>query len=89
MWNKNIETFLGCDATFEEADTVLFGAPYDCTTSYRPGTRFARHTMRGESYGIETYSPYQDKDLDVYKRQPQPCHRDDRRQCAEYLQTGL
>ncbi|MEM0530809.1 agmatinase [Zongyangia sp. HA2173] len=66
MWNKNIETFLGCDATFEEADTVLFGAPYDCTTSYRPGTRFASHTMRGESYGIETYSPYQDKDLTDY-----------------------
>ena len=63
MWNKNIETFLGCDATFEEADTVLFGAPYDCTTSYRPGTRFASHTMAGESYGIETYSPYQDRDL--------------------------
>ena len=63
MWNKNIETFLGCDATFEEADTVLFGAPYDCTTSYRPGARFGSRAIRQESYGLESYSPYQDRDL--------------------------
>lgn len=63
MWSKNIETFLGCDASFEEAATVLFGAPFDSTTSYRPGTRFASKTMRSESFGLETYSPYQDKDL--------------------------
>ena len=63
MWNKNVETFLGCDREYEESGIVLFGAPYDSTTSYRPGTRFASHVMRGESYGLETYSPYQDKDL--------------------------
>lgn len=62
--NKNIETFLGCDKEFDEADIVIFGAPFDSTTSYRPGTRFASKTMRGESFGIETYSPYQDKDLE-------------------------
>lgn len=64
MWNKNIETFLGCEASFEEADVVIFGAPFDSTTSYRPGTRFASRTMRAESYGLETYSPYQDRDLE-------------------------
>lgn len=63
MWNKNIETFLGCDSGYQEAQLVIFGAPFDSTTSYRPGTRFASKTMRGESYGIETYSPYQDRDL--------------------------
>lgn len=63
MWNKNIETFLGCDSEYPEAQLVIFGAPFDSTTSYRPGTRFASKTMRGESYGIETYSPYQDRDL--------------------------
>ncbi len=63
MWSKNVETFLGCDASFDEADIVLFGAPFDSTTSYRPGTRFASRTMRAESYGLETYSPYQDRDL--------------------------
>ena len=63
MWNKNSETFIGCEASFEDADIVLFGAPFDSTTSYRPGTRFASRTMRAESFGLETYSPYQDKDL--------------------------
>lgn len=56
-------TFIGCDCEYEEAEIVLFGAPYDSTTSFRPGTRFASSTMRNESFGIETYSPYQDKDL--------------------------
>ena len=64
MWNRNIETFLGCDAAYEEGHIVLFGAPFDSTTSYRPGTRFASRTMRAESYGLETYSPYQDLDLE-------------------------
>ena len=36
MWNKNIETFIGLDASFEEASCVIFGAPMDSTTSYRP-----------------------------------------------------
>ena len=61
---RNVETFLGCDKTFDEARIVIFGAPFDSTTSYRPGTRFASRTMRAESYGLETYSPYQDLDLE-------------------------
>ncbi len=64
MWNRNVETFLGCDAAYEAGHIVLFGAPFDSTTSYRPGTRFASRTMRAESYGLETYSPYQDLDLE-------------------------
>lgn len=61
--HKNVMTFIGCDKEFEESDIVIFGAPFDSTTSYRPGTRFASAAIRNESYGIETYSPYQDKDL--------------------------
>lgn len=64
---KNIETFLGCDNEFEESGIVIFGAPFDSTTSYRPGTRFAPRTMRAESYGLETYSPYQGLDLEDAK----------------------
>lgn len=55
--------FIGCDKSYREADTVLFGAPYDSTTSFRPGTRFGPSAMRMESFGIETYSPMLDKDL--------------------------
>lgn len=61
---QNVETFLACEASYEEAGIVLFGAPFDSTTSFRPGARFGSATIRHESYGVETYSPYQDKDLE-------------------------
>lgn len=64
--NKNIETFIGCDAEYEDASLVLFGAPFDSTTSYRPGTRYGSSAIRHESFGLETYSPYQDEDLTDY-----------------------
>ena len=63
MLNKNVETFIGCDCEYEKAEIVLFGAPFDSTTSYRPGARFGSSAMRHESFGLETYSPYQDKDI--------------------------
>lgn len=63
MLNKNIQTFIACDSEYSEAETVLFGAGFDGTTSFRPGTRFAPEAIRSESFGIETYSPYQDKDM--------------------------
>ncbi|MBP3543235.1 MAG: agmatinase [Lachnospiraceae bacterium] len=66
MLSKNIETFIGCDAEYEEASLVLFGAPFDSTTSYRPGTRYGSSAIRHESFGLETYSPYQDADLTDY-----------------------
>ena len=59
--------FLGCQDNFEEADVVIFGAPFDGTTTFRPGTRFAPQTMRVESIGLETYSPYFDIDIEDYK----------------------
>ena len=60
---RNVETFIGCDSNYEDAKIVLFGAPFDSTTSFRPGARFGSAAMRHESFGLETYSPYQDKDL--------------------------
>ena len=62
----NIETFIGCDNSYEESQIVLFGAPFYSTTSFRPGTRFASKAMRSESFGIENYSPYQDGDLEDF-----------------------
>lgn len=55
--------FIGCDSGFDTARAVLFGAPFDSTTSYRPGARFGSAAIRHESFGIETYSPYLDRDL--------------------------
>lgn len=64
---RNFESFIGCESSYEEAKIVLFGAPFDSTTSFRPGARFGSSAMRHESFGLETYSPYQDKDLMDYK----------------------
>ena len=63
----NIETFIGCESDYGDADMVIFGAPFDSTTSYRPGARFGSSAMRHESFGLETYSPYQNRDLTDYK----------------------
>lgn len=62
MW-KNVVNYIGCDAGYDEARVVLYGAPFDSTTSFRPGTRFAGQAVRNDSYGLETYSPYQDLEL--------------------------
>ena len=67
MKNRNVHTFIGCDNEYNESKIAIFGAPFDSTTSFRPGTRFASAVMRNESFGIETYSPYQDKDLEDIK----------------------
>lgn len=64
MLERNVETFIGCDADYADARIVLFGAPFDSTTSFRPGTRFAPHAIRSESFGLETYSPWLDRDLE-------------------------
>ena len=64
MWSKNIDTFLECDKNPHYATTMLFGAPFDSTTSYRPGTRFGPDAIRRESYGLESYSPYLNEDLE-------------------------
>ena len=62
--NKNVQTIIACESNFEDARAVIFGAPFDGTTSFRPGTRFGPSAIRGESDGIETYSPYQNRDLE-------------------------
>lgn len=63
MLQPNIETFIGCDSEYDQARIVLYGAPFDSTTSFRPGARFGPSAMRHESFGLETYSPYQYADL--------------------------
>lgn len=54
---------LGFENPYEDSNIVVFGAPFDGTVSYRPGSRFGPSAIRNESYGIETYSPYQNADL--------------------------
>lgn len=65
--NKQQYCFMACDNDYGDSSIVIFGAPYDGTVSYRPGTRFAPSAIRNESFGIESYSPYLKKDLEDIK----------------------
>ncbi|ADU27146.1 agmatinase [Ethanoligenens harbinense] len=56
--------FIGCETPLAESRIVLFGAPFDGTVTFRPGSRFGPAQMRPDSYGLEAYSPYQDADLE-------------------------
>ncbi|WP_297437219.1 agmatinase [uncultured Clostridium sp.] len=64
--NRNLTTLMCCDNEYDESSIVIYGAPFDSTTSFRPGTRFASQAMRPDSYGLESYSTYQDKDMEDY-----------------------
>ena len=59
----NSYSFIGCDSDLDSSDIVVFGAPFDGTCSFRPGSRFAGYRIRIESFGLESYSPYLNKDL--------------------------
>lgn len=69
MKNKfyNTPTFMSMEDDYNESKLIVFGAGFDGTTSNRPGTRFASSSMRPEFYGLETYSPILDLDMDDYK----------------------
>ena len=56
--------FLGAEADPETAQVIIFGAPIDGTVTFRPGARLAPGRIRELSVAIETYSPYQDLDLE-------------------------
>ncbi|UCE28812.1 MAG: agmatinase [Candidatus Bathyarchaeota archaeon] len=48
--------FSGCQTTFEDAEFVVLGVPFDATSTYRSGARFAPLAIREASLNIEAYS---------------------------------
>ena len=48
--------FSGCPKPFEEAEFVVLGVPFDATSTYRSGARFAPLAIREASLNIETHS---------------------------------
>src|SRR4030042_416465 len=57
------QTFISAGASFAEAKAVILGCPYDGSASFRPGARFGPSAIRRASWGIETFSPYFQRDL--------------------------
>lgn len=58
---------MGMENPYDKSDIVVYGAGFDGTTSNRPGARFASSSMRPEFYGLETYSPILELDLEDFK----------------------
>jgi agmatinase len=48
--------FGGIQSPFEKAKYVVFGVPFDVTSTYRTGARFGPNAVRQASLNIETYS---------------------------------
>lgn len=64
--DNDIKKCEGIFSTYNEADIVVFGVPFDGTASFRPGSRFGPAAVREYMDGFETYSPYQAKDMTDY-----------------------
>jgi agmatinase len=56
-------TYLSASDSFEKSKGVILGCPYDGSASFRPGARFGPSAIRRASWGIETFSPYFQRDL--------------------------
>jgi agmatinase len=61
------DVYMSAEATYEEADIVMFGVDFDGTCSFRPGTRFGPSAVRRASYGLETFSWSTQNDLETLK----------------------
>ncbi|MEO0086890.1 MAG: agmatinase [candidate division WOR-3 bacterium] len=59
--------FYFANANLEEADILILGIGYDRTSSFVSGSRFAPNLIREGAENIETYSPYQQRDLTEIK----------------------
>jgi len=55
--------FADAESTYSHAEYVIFGVPFDGTTSFKAGTRDAPAAIRQVSYNLETYMPYYDLEL--------------------------
>jgi agmatinase len=56
--------FIGSKEFTKDTKLGIVGIPYDCTASFKAGSRFAADAVRLNSEAIETYSPVLDKDLE-------------------------
>jgi agmatinase len=63
VFKPTLQPFLDSTTRFEESRCALFGAPFDSTSSYRRGSRFAPDAIRQASQYMETYSPRTGLDL--------------------------
>ncbi|MEM4703496.1 MAG: agmatinase [Candidatus Bathyarchaeia archaeon] len=59
--------FSGLQKAFDKADYVVFGVPFDVTSTYRTGARFGPTAIRQASLNIETFSFRTGEDVENLK----------------------
>lgn len=64
LFNNDGAIFMGAQRCINQCRVSLLGVPYDGTCCFRPGARFGPSAIREDSYGIETYCPQLDLDLE-------------------------
>jgi agmatinase len=56
LYASQSNVFSGIQKSFEKSKYVIFGIPFDATSTYRTGARFGPNAIRQASLNIETYS---------------------------------
>ena len=56
LYTSHTNVFSGIQKPLGKAKYVIFGVPFDTTSTYRPGARFGPNAIRQASLNIETYS---------------------------------
>ena len=64
LFNNNGAIFMGAQRSIDQCKVSLLGVPYDGTCCFRPGARIGPSAVREDSYGIETYCPQLNLDLE-------------------------
>ncbi len=64
QFNNDGAIFMGAKRSIDNCKVSLLGVPYDGTSCFRPGSRFGPSAIREDSYGIETYCPQLNLDLE-------------------------
>ena len=67
LFNNDGAIFMGAQRGIDQSRVSLLGVPYDGTCCFRPGARFGPSAVREDSYGIETYCPQLNLDLEDIK----------------------
>ena len=64
LYVRQTLAFAGSERRFEDADYIIVGVPFDNTSSYRPGSRFAPRAIREASLNIEGFSFRSNRSID-------------------------
>jgi len=64
LFNNDGAIFMEAQSSIDQCKVSLLGVPYDGTCCFRPGSRFGPAAVREDSYGIETYCPQLNLDLE-------------------------